>query len=439
MIIQFTSSLLIIESIQFILMVVATIILIFAVRERHELYLLLCSYISLSVGLLFSVIEVINQVYTFLSLLFYLLTTLFLFGTVFYEYYSLFLANQERRNYLYIGLVFAIVITVGVFGLEYLILGFLIFGFFLSLYIYSVKETPTYGFFSIIMILGFVSIYSIILQNEGYPWAYELRQGMAIVLASVFLYTAFVAIFEKRMKESDIQYRKVYNKAELYKDLFIHDVSNILQSVLSATEFCALITRDIIDDEKKEELLDLLNTIKVQVNRGADLVSNIESLSKLDLRSVEIKEINLDKQIKKAIDKVKDVFSERKATIHYEISEKSITVKANKILSDLLYNILNNSFSHNNNSEVNINIKVSKKVRSEKNVICVQITDNGLGVSKQIKREINQVRCDKVKTDLRLGLGLIFVCKSLLYYGGNLTIRDRKNDGSKFLITLLEA
>jgi len=46
---------------------------------------------------------------------------------------------------------------------------------------------------------------------------------------------------EQLLKESEEKYRKAYNRAEFYKDLFAHDISNILQHILSATELSDLL------------------------------------------------------------------------------------------------------------------------------------------------------------------------------------------------------
>ncbi|MFO8017305.1 MAG: HAMP domain-containing sensor histidine kinase [Promethearchaeia archaeon] len=440
---EFASSLLIIETSQFIIMILATIVITIAIRKRNQLHILFFAYAFLSIGFLFSVIELFNPAYEILTVLFYLFATLFLAGTIFYEYYKLFLRNNYDRNTLYLIVLFILISFFSFFSLKVLILALLVIGITLSLIIYSKKGTITFGFFSVSMIIAFVSILSILIENAGFPWAYELRQSLGLFLAASMLGTALVGILEYQMEKSDIQYRKIYNKAELYKDIFIHDVSNILQSILSATEICTLKIPTNIREEIREDLLQLLETIKLQVNRGSDLVSNIELLSKLDLKKMSVKEINLDEQIQIAINKVREVFSHKNSNIEYQIENKEIFVKANEALSELFYNILSNCFIHNKNPEAQIEIQVSKISKSGEHYVTIKISDNSIGINDVFIKEIDRIKYNVINRDMRLGLGLIFVFKLLSYYGGHVKIENREKGGNiegiEFFISLLEA
>ena len=54
----------------------------------------------------------------------------------------------------------------------------------------------------------------------------------------VLFYAFIQESVERKLKKSEKKYREAYNRAELYKDLFAHDISNILQSILSASQLC---------------------------------------------------------------------------------------------------------------------------------------------------------------------------------------------------------
>ena len=76
--------------------------------------------------------------------------------------------------------------------------------------------------------------------------------------------------------ESEKQYRDAYNQAEFYKDVFTHDINNILNAIQLSTD---LTSYYLNDPDKLKELTDI---IVKHVDRGADLVKNIQKLSKLD-------------------------------------------------------------------------------------------------------------------------------------------------------------
>lgn len=438
MITQFASWLPIIEFIQVILMIIATIVLLIAISKRKEFYILLIAYISLSIGLFFSLLKLIAPIGTFLSLLFYLIATLLLFGTIFAKYYKLFLKKAELKHKIYILIIILAIFPLIIVGIEYLILGFLLLGIELSLYIYFKKETVVYGLTGFAMIVGFISIVTIILEGFGFPWAYELRQGMGVVLTSVFLSVSIVAILEYRMEKTNIQYRKVYDRAELYKDLFLHDVNNILQSILNASEFCSMKLSDWEEKQEKEEGLELFDIIKNQVNRGSNLISNIRILSELDLKKLPIKDMNLITQIQQSVERVEKIYKDTPSEITLETQENQPIVKANKYLSELFYNLLMNSFRYNENPVIKVEINISRIRKDVQNYLQVEIQDNGTGIGKELKNRLNQDTLNLLNTRKRLGLGLIFVHKLSSYFGGDMKIVT-SDKGTRITITLLES
>ncbi|TFF96879.1 MAG: hypothetical protein EU547_05820 [Promethearchaeota archaeon] len=438
---QYATELVIVETIQVILMIIATAFLVIAISKRHEFYLLFLCYVSLTLGLIFSVLKLMTSIPTIISLIFYLFATISLFATVFYKYFNLFLRNANRKYQIYVILIFLGISLLTIIGIEYVILGILLFGIELSLYIYYKKETVVYGLFALAMFIGFVSILTIILEGFGYPWAYELRQGTAIVLVSELLTVALVAILEYRMDKTNIKYRKVYDRAELYKDLFIHDVNNILQSILNASEFSTMKLSDWEEEKHKQEILQFSDIIKNQINRGANLISNIRILSELDLEKLKVETINLNSQLQKAIEMVKGLYNDTNSEIKYQISDDTIFVKANQYLSELFFNILMNSFVYNKSSVVKIDIKISRIKNNEQEYIQIDILDNGIGISEQLKTRINQDSLDLVNSKKRLGLGLIFVYKLTSYYGGYMKIQNRRDvekKGTRVSIVLQE-
>lgn len=439
MITQFATSLATIEIIQVVLMIAATSVLIIAITKRREFYILFCCYISLTIGLIFSILKLVSKAFTLLSLLFYLFATLFLFATVFSNYYTLFLGKASRKYKIYLLIIMISMLFLMIFGIEYVILGFLLLGIELSLYIYYKNETVVYGLFAFAMLVGFVSIITIILEDFGYPWAYELRQGTGLILTSVFLTISIVAILEHRMERTNIQYRQVYNRAELYKDLFLHDVNNILQSILNASEFCSLKFSEWDLEKDEEEVLQLFNVIKNQVNRGSNLISNVRILSDLDLKRINIEDINLDRQIQQAIQKVKKIYDDIPSEVTYNNPFESASVKANKYLSELFYNLLMNSFKYNESKIVKVNINVYELQKNNQKYMQVDIIDNGRGIGEQLRQRLNKKELDLINSKKRLGLGLIFVYKLTSYYDGYLNIEDRGEEeikGTKVTISL---
>ena len=84
---------------------------------------------------------------------------------------------------------------------------------------------------------------------------------------------------EQELTNSERKYREAYNRGQFYKDLFAHDINNILQNVLSSVDTILLANEK---PEGKDISDDMLKTITEQVNRGAKLVTNVRRLSEID-------------------------------------------------------------------------------------------------------------------------------------------------------------
>ena len=74
---------------------------------------------------------------------------------------------------------------------------------------------------------------------------------------------------EQKLKESESKYREAYDRAEFYKDLFVHDINNILQGIILSSQISQTLVKKSNSSEKLEELL---IQIGQSVERGTKLV-----------------------------------------------------------------------------------------------------------------------------------------------------------------------
>jgi PAS domain S-box-containing protein len=84
---------------------------------------------------------------------------------------------------------------------------------------------------------------------------------------------------EEKLKESEIKYRESFNRSKFYKDLFAHDINNILQNILMSTEISYL---NLKSSESLKNIKEMLDTISDQVKRGSNLVNNVRKLTELE-------------------------------------------------------------------------------------------------------------------------------------------------------------
>ncbi|TXT53382.1 MAG: putative Histidine kinase [Promethearchaeota archaeon] len=240
--------------------------------------------------------------------------------------------------------------------------------------------------------------------------------------------------------------RKAYNRVELYKDIFTHDINNILQGTLTGLQLLEHYHNKFNFDE--EEIQDVMYLLKNQVIRGERLVSNIHKLSEFEDSKNEkedLKPINPLAIMKKVIKKVKERYGNRQLKLDVPSPPQPPIVQANKSLEDVFENIILNAIQHNEREVVIINIQIAEEKRKRQQYIKFTFEDNARGIEASQKRMIFLRDHINQKTDENLyglGLGLTLVKRIIDYYGGEIWVEDKVpgdyTQGSKFHILVPE-
>ncbi|MFX1365969.1 MAG: PAS domain S-box protein [Promethearchaeota archaeon] len=234
---------------------------------------------------------------------------------------------------------------------------------------------------------------------------------------------------ERKLKDSKEKYLRAYNQAEFYKDLFIHDINNTLQSLYSSIQ---LIDMDLEDSRKNNNIKELIDIVYRQINRGTKLVSNVRKLSQLEEHEISIEEVELFDFLNRSIEFLKNSFQERKIQINIDIINEKILVRGNELLQDVFENILINSVRHNNNDIVEIIIKTSQVEQDGTTFYKLEFIDNGIGIEDERKESVLSRVYSDSKTTYGMGLGLTLVKKIIENYGGKIWIEDKvEGDYSK--------
>jgi len=229
---------------------------------------------------------------------------------------------------------------------------------------------------------------------------------------------------------------KAYNRAEFHKDLCVHDINNILQTILTGMQLCEM----EIDDP--HEIKTIIKIIISQVLRGAKLVSNIRKLSQIEETKISLKRTEICNILKISVDYIKKSYKDKKIKIKVDSFSKQLYVQANELIRDVFENILNNAINHNKSAILEIEVKISKEQKLGENYLKMEFQDNGVGISDPRKEKIFQRGYGKNKDVHGMGLGLSLVKKIIDDYNGEIWVEDRvKGDyskGSNFVLLIPE-
>ncbi|KKN04120.1 hypothetical protein LCGC14_1100590 [marine sediment metagenome] len=341
---------------------------------------------------------------------------------------------------LFANLLFILLITLLIFisgDLELLSSGMIIFWYFLPILLSSLLFRSIW---SIVITIGiFITIFINYLTYSLFPSSIDLV-GL-LIFSSIILFSS--QILEKSLiysQNTEKDTREAYNRVEFYKDLFSHDVSNILQNL---QVFIDLTSFNVREHGKVEDFNKLINIANQQIYRGANLVLNVRKLTELEKMNPIVANEDLMIELDQAIKNIKNSFQDKNVNISTITGKQKIYTKSNNMLIYLFENLFRNSIVYNNNQSVEISIEISKRKINDIGFVELKFTDNGVGIHDSRKDKIF-FRGPIKKSDLgRIGLGLTLVNKILENLNGQIKVEDKiKGDykqGSIFTLLIPES
>ncbi len=245
---------------------------------------------------------------------------------------------------------------------------------------------------------------------------------------------------EQKLKESEKKYREAYYLINFYKDLFAHDMNNILQGIINAAELHARFQNDA---ENLKKFNDMTEFVKKLAERGSKLISNIRKLSKLDEDETHLRAIGFFDALTKSVDITVNSFHERNVNIEVNGLSKDNKILGNELIIDIFENLLNNAVKYNySEEEVKIAVIISKIQEGGMKYIKFEFKDHGIGISDNKKESIFKRDYDRKISEQEMGMGLSLVKKIVDKYGGKIWVEDRIQEdfmkGSNFVVLLKE-
>ncbi len=232
-----------------------------------------------------------------------------------------------------------------------------------------------------------------------------------------------------KLAESERNYSHAFNRANFYKDLFTHDINNILNVILSSVDLISMFSKE---PSKEKEIAEMFDIIKKQITKGSKLISDIRKLSQFDKPEGILTNVNCYKVLKESIDFVTKSFKTTNLSIAIEAAEKNAIILANSLLSEVFENILINSIKHNNNPNILITIRVSRIQKECKNHLKIELIDNGVGITDDKKLAVFQPGHLETKSEKGMGFGLSLVKQIIENFNGTIHVEDAvKGDSSK--------
>ncbi|TFG12607.1 MAG: HAMP domain-containing histidine kinase [Promethearchaeota archaeon] len=420
-----------------VITIIGSTIFLFVTLKRRDLKYWLFTYISLTLAYISNSIRVFLNIFETISYILFGLTVILANIAIFIEYHETFIKKPLTISSKLTLLVVLMISDYTYIGLVFFLILLILIGFGLLVRITFKKKTLTHVFLCFAELGALFSAIGNLLILFNMEAAQEINIGADIFFVTILFVTGIVAYLEERLTESERKYKEFYNRESFYKDLVAHDINNVLQSIESSAELLSIYLKG---SEKEEESQELTKIVKEQVERGAKLVSNIRMLSDLDNEDISLEPMDILKYLEKTINYIKNSFPERNITIQIENPYEYINVLANELIIEVFDNILTNAVKHNQQSQVEILIRIRKEDRDDLSYYKFEFIDNGDGVPDYLKEKIFQRVYGKSKTVGGMGLGLSLVKKIITHYDGYIWVEDKvkgkHKKGSTFIILL---
>ncbi|TFF89069.1 MAG: HAMP domain-containing histidine kinase [Promethearchaeota archaeon] len=284
-----------------------------------------------------------------------------------------------------------------------------------------------------VFLVGIIIFLPLVFEENALIRLDNIIRGIFIILIAILL-----SILSIHISKSN-ELTKAYNKLEFYKFLFMHDVNNLFQNVLSAADLYSVYQKN---ESKKEELDHLLDIIRMQAIRGGLLVSNTLKLYEIENTEVPLEKIEVLTVLREAVSFTYKSCQSKAIDIEIDSEYEKLFILANNLLLDIFENILFNAVKYNNSNIVKISVKLSKTQEDHTDYIKLEFLDNGIGISDDLKKNIFNQGFTGQKHSKGMGIGLSLVKKIIQNYNGKISVENRVlgdyKEGSNFIVEIPE-
>ncbi len=274
-----------------------------------------------------------------------------------------------------------------------------------------------------------------------------LLGGGAIVATAVFLAERIV----QRIKDADMQKERLQDQlvragrlAELGEMAagFAHEINNPLQIIKSEQALIETILEDFKQQQslsESDDMADFEDSIKqitLQVNRCSEITHSILKFGRKN--EPEVQKVSLNQFIPEIIKLVQKKAQVQGITVRQQIADHTPAVACDPTqLQQVLLNLCNNAidaiYVRHGSAGGNLGVTAAP---TEKNMVLIQVTDNGCGVDDENLKKIFSPFFTTKPVGQGTGLGLSICFGIVTAMGGKMEVDSKPGEGTTFSVQL---
>ena len=254
------------------------------------------------------------------------------------------------------------------------------------------------------------------LLNQMGIWIF--LSAVLFVVIIFFAYALFIILKQRKFSETQKQ--------------FINNMTHEFRTPISTIQLSSGVLQnpDILKDT--DRLFSYVQIIKEESNRLLYQVENILQVSIIEDKKLKLKKESLDvhKIILEIVANFNLVLQDNNIKTNLEAARSVIS--ADRInFSNMIRNLIDNAIKYSKEAPM-----VSVRTKDEKKGVLIEISDTGIGISKEHQKKIftkfYRVSTGNLHDVKGFGLGLNFVKNMVKLHGGVIHLESRLGEGSRF-------
>lgn len=259
------------------------------------------------------------------------------------------------------------------------------------------------------------------------PFYYQTAGFRIIIGAFILLVFYFIFVWRvRRVKAINAELSKVNEELDRFVYSASHDIRAPLTSILGAATIAKL-------QDNKEEKDASLKMIEESAKKLDGFIRDIIDYSRNQRLELVPEKIDLASEIDSIIESLKYLDDVGQVKCYVECNQSHFTSDVRR-LRVILKNIIANAFLYKDQSKEESYVRIDCKADTEKLVIV--ISDNGLGMKKEILDHIFTMFYRGTTDSKGSGLGLYIAKENMDKMGGTIEVSSVLKEGTTFIVTI---
>jgi PAS domain S-box-containing protein len=251
-----------------------------------------------------------------------------------------------------------------------------------------------------------------------------------------------VQIQQERIIEIEKEKIEALNREMLAKDEFLNIISHEFKTPIAVISSAVQAMKVLCKDELSETSHRFLDMILQNSTRQLKLVNNLLDYSRVNHDSEILKMQNVDivKLSNEVIESIKEYGKQKNIKISFNstMKRKIISIDEEKY-ERILLNLLSNAVKFSQDGKA-IDVKLCMKRVNKKNMICLKVRDEGIGIPENkidiIFEKFGQVDSSFSRQAEGSGIGLPLVKRYIELMEGSISLDSKVGKGSIFTVLL---